>query len=360
LFCQHLMKGPLLVLVIFCFFISFSFSRTTKIVRRPSSLTSSDIVNVNDVKFPSLKSRNTNSIENSESSFDFTYHNGKVCPRPILNPIYVTTGGRDSGIDQALQDFAAGYVGSPYGNIISQYVGNQMSIELGYTTVLSPPSSDFMLNNTWLSEVFENLPEIYIPVFLIPSPWMVNVSGEICCENSTCNLLGYHTYTYTYQPYIVVCYQYTWQAAAVFSHELAETITDVHITAWYATISGSIQEVADLCESLYIEDVVLNGTTYQLVQLWSNFDGMCTVNTSFVPTASTANFTTVYTPSMTFNGTTNPAPPINNNGTNGGGNSSSNPPGTCQYPGFICGSNNNLFHYNILMLLLFFLIVYLI
>lgn len=212
----------------------------------------------------------------------------------------------------ALQDITSGYAGSSYGNIITQYIG-ELKFQLGYTSIIQPPSGSNVISDNFLQTAFLTLPLVYIPVYLIPSSvgLAVNYQGTLCCDSTSmnCGYLGYHNFNSNNQPYIVICYGSASNMASIFSHELSEMMTDTFLSAWYAVINNVGNEVADICEQDSTQAVVMNGNTYQLVQLWSNYDGACVSSTSFVPNSNTGSNMVIFTPQMTFNGTTNPAPP---------------------------------------------------
>lgn len=63
-------------------------------------------------------------------------------------------------------------------------------------------------------------------------------------------------------------------------HELAESVTDPHLSAWWSDLNGD--EVADICETTYRlplrkdgSDVTINGHDYVTQEIWSNANGRC-------------------------------------------------------------------------------------
>lgn len=104
--------------------------------------------------------------------------------------------------------------------------------------------------------------------------------------------MGYHYYMSNGNVYAVITYNSISDFAIVFSHELAELMTDPLGTGWMALSGSQYIEIGDICEtqtSTYVPYATAtfgNSQLQYISKLWSNYDSTCSVSTAYSPTGT--------------------------------------------------------------------------
>ena len=217
-------------------------------------------------------------------------HGGPVLPTSHVYAIY--WGPVPSDISDAVDSFFAGFGGSSYANILTQYMRGfpPAPPASSYTTPAPDPSAPpahAPKVSTIVNEVCASLgggtPDPEGVYFVITSNFPTGASYCAWHSYGTCNghliAVGYLPNVTGVRGCVIASLSSNsfsnggQSMANVAAHELSESITDQFISAWY---DSSGQEIGDKCAWQFSHPVTLsNGIEWQLQEEWSNSNSGC-------------------------------------------------------------------------------------
>ncbi|MDB6008716.1 MAG: hypothetical protein JWL65_966 [Gammaproteobacteria bacterium] len=238
-------------------------------------------------------------------------HGGPVQPGPIVYVVYWGWTTDPSGEQAYLNDFLSTIGGTTWLGVVNQYGGgNPQNILAGTwsdpSAVPAAPTDaqiqaeayaaaiHFQLSANVNQQVVVALPPGHDPT------WFPTNGGSTCANHG--GVPQYQNVTYTALPYMTdggsaIGCGVNWLGGAldgvsiVEGHELAESITDPLITAWY---DASRNEVADKCAWINVTPIQTSLGTFPVQPLWSNAQNDCVlaepVNGLAAPATITADW----------------------------------------------------------------------